>query len=93
MIGIVSLIIVTVVIIYFFKKRNSNKYFYLKGKSKTYEIRNLDRGIIGVGGAGSGKTFSLINPLLAHLIEERGVFNSCDAVANKFVLAVSLTWN
>lgn len=73
MIGIVSLIIVTVVIIYFFKKRNSNKYFYLKGKSKTYEIRNLDRGIIGVGGAGSGKTFSLINPLLAHLIEERGV--------------------
>jgi type IV secretory pathway TraG/TraD family ATPase VirD4 len=67
------LIIIGIIIFFLFKKRNDKKYFYLKGDNKTYVIQNLDRGIIGVGGAGSGKTFSLINPLLAHLIEERGV--------------------
>lgn len=52
---------------------NKNKYFYLKSKSKKYEIHNLDRGVGIIGGAGSGKTYSAIKPLLSYCIEKRGV--------------------
>lgn len=54
-------------------KTTEKEHFYLKGKSKKYTIKNLFRGIIGVGGAGSGKTYSYINPLLAFCIKHMGV--------------------
>ena len=73
MIGIVSLIMLIISVYYFFKFFKKSNVFYLKGKNKTYLIKNLDRGIIGLGGAGSGKTYSLINPLLSYCIENRGV--------------------
>lgn len=52
---------------------NKKKYFYLKSKSKKYEIHNLDRGVGIIGGAGSGKTYSAVKPLLSYCIEKRGV--------------------
>lgn len=52
---------------------NGKEYFYLKSKAKKYIIKNLFRGVIGIGGAGSGKTYSLIKPLLAFCIKNMGV--------------------
>lgn len=47
--------------------------FYLKSGILTkYSVNNINRGIIGIGGAGSGKTYSLIKPLLAYNIKNRG---------------------
>ncbi|MCG8847961.1 type IV secretory system conjugative DNA transfer family protein [Tenacibaculum finnmarkense] len=57
------------------KKGKKESYFHLKSKTKKYEIHNLNRGVIGIGGAGSGKTYSLIEPLLSHCIEEKGVLS------------------
>ncbi|MBA6316264.1 type IV secretory system conjugative DNA transfer family protein [Cellulophaga baltica] len=57
----------------FTKIFDNKEYFYLKSKTKRYSIKNLFRGVIAIGGAGSGKTFSLINPLLAFCIKNMGV--------------------
>jgi len=48
--------------------------FYLKSGifSKHYRINNLNRGAIAVGGAGSGKTYSYINPLLSYCVKYKG---------------------
>ena len=46
--------------------------FRLKSGLKSYSIYNLNRGVIGIGGAGSGKTYSLINPLLGYCIKHKG---------------------
>ncbi|WP_010177348.1 type IV secretory system conjugative DNA transfer family protein [Aquimarina agarilytica] len=48
--------------------------FYLKSGrfSKHYRINNLNRGAIAVGGAGSGKTYSYINPLLSYCVKHKG---------------------
>jgi type IV secretory pathway TraG/TraD family ATPase VirD4 len=57
------------------KEKGSKKggHFYLKSATKKYEIHNLNRGVIGIGGAGSGKTYSLIEPLISHCVEDKGV--------------------
>ncbi|SEB51463.1 Type IV secretory system Conjugative DNA transfer [Tenacibaculum sp. MAR_2009_124] len=74
----ISSILVLAITIYFVSKPSkkisktitSNK-FYLKGAIK-YFIYNLNRSVIGIGGAGSGKTYSLIKPLLVYCIKNRG---------------------
>lgn len=79
--NVIIIIILIVFYLVFFKgfkpniniiKRNVS--FYLKGAfNEKFEVSNLNRGIIGIGGAGSGKTYSLIKPLLAYNIKNRGV--------------------
>jgi type IV secretory pathway TraG/TraD family ATPase VirD4 len=54
-------------------QQKKGKHFYLKSDTRKYEIHNLNRGIIGIGGAGSGKTYSLIEPLLSYCIKGKGV--------------------
>jgi len=56
-------------------KDTEEKHFFFKGKIKKYIIKNLFRGIIGIGGAGSGKTLSYIKPLLAFCIKHMGVLS------------------
>lgn len=65
-------ILVIILIIYFKFFRNKKEVFYLKGNRRKYKINNLNRSVIGIGGAGSGKTYSLINPLLSFNIKHRG---------------------
>lgn len=49
-------------------KNSSSPYcFSLKGKNTTWTIDNLRKGISIIGAAGSGKTESLIHPLMVHL--------------------------
>jgi len=68
----VEISILIILFLVFYKIFNSKKKaFYLKGKRKYY-IYNLNRSVIGIGGAGSGKTYSLINPLLAYCIKNKG---------------------
>ncbi len=73
---IVSGIIVILIAIYIFTKfrkaARKRKLFHLKSSGNKYYIQNLNRSVIGVGGAGSGKTYSLINPLLSYCIANRG---------------------
>lgn len=52
--------------------RKKESFFLLKGRSRKYIIKNLDRGVIAIGGAGSGKTYSVISPLIAFCIKSRG---------------------
>ncbi len=68
---LISISVIIFIIILKILKKSKNNGFYLKGKIKYY-IYNLDRSIIGIGGAGSGKTYSLIKPLLAYCIKNRG---------------------
>lgn len=68
--GIIISALILVLVIFRFKK-SKKKRFYLKGRERYY-IYNLNRSVIGIGGAGSGKTYSLINPLLAYCIKHKG---------------------
>ncbi len=107
----ISILAITLYLIFANKKiqilnlTDKNKYFYLKSKTKKYLIKNLFRGIIGIGGAGSGKTFSLINPLLSFCIKHMGVMsfdpkgdlspliNNAAKKANKPIINFSLDQN
>ncbi|MDE1206035.1 type IV secretory system conjugative DNA transfer family protein [Tenacibaculum larymnensis] len=81
--GIISIIIILIIVYRIIKSRNlklldivkgkfENTDFYLKGRSKKYYINNLNKGAIAIGGAGSGKTYSFIIPLIAYMIKYRG---------------------
>ena len=53
------------------KKKIRTNSFYLSG-NRNYTIDNLNRGLIAIGGAGSGKTYSMIKPLLGYCIKHKG---------------------
>lgn len=72
MIEIISIIITVALVQYFIKGKTKDTVFYIKGRSKNYTINNLDRGVIAIGGAGSGKTYSVISPLISYCIRYRG---------------------
>ncbi|WP_299767001.1 type IV secretory system conjugative DNA transfer family protein [uncultured Dokdonia sp.] len=65
---------ILIVIFLFFrksKKRVKTNSFYVSG-NRNYTIDNLNRGLIAIGGAGSGKTYSMIKPLLGYCIKHKG---------------------
>ena len=53
--------------------KTQDKFDLKSGWLNTYTLYNLNRGCIGLGGAGSGKTYSFINPLLGYSIPRKGV--------------------
>lgn len=66
-----SILLIVFLLIKRSKKRIKTNDFYLSGY-RNYTVENLNRGLIAIGGAGSGKTYSMIKPLLGYCIKHRG---------------------
>lgn len=54
-------------------KKHLDNFYVKSGLFNHYKIHNLNRSLIAIGGAGSGKTYSIINPLLGYCIPRKGV--------------------